>query len=129
MNVEQLDLSHNLVKALEGMVQLRPDQSLDFRCSQLEVLASEALDQLCWLSSLTLASSLLDHNCLANDRALQFLCHPQVLDLSANCLISDMTAYQVTKLSSLESLNLSDNHMTHLAWGAFLDPLFCWAST
>lgn len=50
------------------------------------------------------------------------MCHPQVLE--ANCLISDMTAYQMTKLSSLESLNLSDNHMTHLAWGRLLGSPF-----
>lgn len=101
---------------------------MDLRGNQLELLASEALDQLCQLSSLTLASSLLDHNHLANDRALQFLCYPQVLDLSVNYLNSDMTAYQVIKLSSLESLNLSNNHMTCLARGIFSDPLFCWTS-
>lgn len=47
-SVEQLNLSHNLLKALGvEMVQLRPDQGSDFQGNQLEVLASEALH---WLS-------------------------------------------------------------------------------
>lgn len=85
-NVEQFDLSCNLLKALKAMVQLRPDQDLDLRGNQLEVLASEALHQLCWLTSLTLASNLLDYHCLANDKEFQFLCYPQVLDIAANAL-------------------------------------------
>lgn len=101
---------------------------MDLRGSQLELLASEALGQLCQLNSLTLAASLLDHNHLANDRALEFLCYPRVLDLSVNYLISGMTAYQVIKLSSLESLNLSNNHMICLARGIFSDLLLCWTS-
>ncbi|XP_068918474.1 transforming growth factor beta activator LRRC32-like [Petaurus breviceps papuanus] len=118
---EQLDLSHNHLRVLHNnTTEDRPNlRYLDLQGNRLEELSLGALLPLRWLQALILAHNSLNRAYMSNSQALQPLGHLRFLDLSANHLESDMAAFYVANLSSLWSLDLSNNLITHLARGAF----------
>ncbi|XP_036595904.1 transforming growth factor beta activator LRRC32-like [Trichosurus vulpecula] len=119
---EQLDLSHNHLQVLQdNATEDRPNlRRLDLRGNRLEELSLGALLPLRWLQALILADNSLNQDYVSNSQALRPLGHLRFLDLSANRLDSDMATFYVANLSSLWSLDLSNNVITHLARGAFL---------
>ncbi|XP_020832101.1 transforming growth factor beta activator LRRC32-like isoform X2 [Phascolarctos cinereus] len=120
--MEQLDLSHNHLQVLrDNAMEDRPNlRHLDLRGNRLEELSMGALLPLRWLQALILADNYLSRDYVSNSQALRLLGHLRLLDLSANLLDSDMAAFYVANLSSLWSLDLSNNLLTHLARGTFL---------
>ncbi|XP_027692521.1 transforming growth factor beta activator LRRC32-like [Vombatus ursinus] len=122
LTIEQLDLSHNRLQVLrDNAMEDRPNlRHLDLRGNGLEELSMGALLPLRWLHALILADNSLNRDHVSNSRALRLLGHLRLLDLSANRLDSDMATFYVANLSSLWSLDLSNNLITHLARGTFL---------
>ncbi|XP_072482477.1 transforming growth factor beta activator LRRC32-like [Notamacropus eugenii] len=119
---EQLDLSHNHLQVLQdNATEDRPNLCyLDLLGNQIEELSLRALLPLRWLQALILADNSLDQDYVSNSQALWPLDHLRLLDLSANRLDSDMASLYVANLSSLWSLDLSNNLITHLSHGTFI---------
>ncbi|XP_074060724.1 transforming growth factor beta activator LRRC32-like [Macrotis lagotis] len=122
LTIEHLDLSHNHLQVLQdNATDDRPNlRHLNLRGNQLEGFSLGSLLPLRWLQALILAGNSLNQDYVSNSQALWPLGHLRLLDLSSNCLDSDMATFYVTNHSSLWSLNLSNNHITHLAQGTFL---------
>ncbi|XP_044538798.1 transforming growth factor beta activator LRRC32-like [Gracilinanus agilis] len=121
LTIEQLDLSHNRLRVLQdNTTEERPSlRYLDLGGNRLEGLSPGALLPLRWLRALILAGNTLNQDYVSNSQALRPLGHLHFLDLSANSLDGDMAAVYVANLSSLWSLDLSNNHIRLLARGTF----------
>ena len=115
--LERLDLSHNLIRSVEGFTSLTKLTTLDLSYNQLHYIDPQSLESLHSLQSLDLS-----HNSLTqmDDEPFLYLYDLRVLDISCN----KISRIRITSgLESLDTLRAQENILSDLTFVAQLQHL------